>query len=103
MSTNPSDVMQDLLSPEGMNTSVREVLRALMAEFKGPSGLAREIYADFDACPKGHANRIRIEQSIMGLLGNYGEDVGDAMTDPEQLEAMAKQLLAGDGDGSVDA
>jgi hypothetical protein len=97
-----ADILQDLLSPEGMNTSVRELVRALMAEFKGPAGLAKEIKADFDACPNGHANRIRIEQSIMGLLGNYGEDVGDSLNDPEQLEAMAKQLLGG-GDGGVDA
>jgi hypothetical protein len=73
-----------------------------MAEWGGPAGLARDIRADFLACNEGHANRIRIEQAIMALLGNYGEDVGDSMTDPEQLEAMAKQLLKGGADG-VDA
>jgi hypothetical protein len=93
MKTEPPEILQDLISPDGMNTSVRELVRSLMAEFGGPAGLAKEIKADFDACNLGHANRIRIEQSVMGLLGNYGEDVGDAMSDPEQLEAMAKQLL----------
>lgn len=87
-------LLANLADATDSKISVGAVLRELFRVFKGPKGFAEEIKLDFDTCPIGHANRIRIESDIMRTLSNYDGEVDDLPDDAETLEAMVREQLS---------
>lgn len=86
-------VFAELADATESKISVGGVLREIFRQWKGVEGFVREMKLDFDTCPLGHANRIRLESDIMRSLGNYDGDVDDMPDDIETLQAIVQEQL----------
>lgn len=85
--TDLADVAESKIS---LGIALREIIRA----FGGLREFAENVKLDFDSCPPGHANRIRIESDIMRTLSNYDGVVDDLPDDAETLEALVREQLS---------
>lgn len=82
----------------GAQDDLIATFRSLLALFKGPAGLARQIRIDFDANEKGSANRIKLELAMLNIMGGLGDVSGEGAED-EYLDALEKSILSDDPNG----
>lgn len=86
------ETLREFSNPESFGLSIEEVLRAVMNEFGGPVGYARQLKADFNALAPGNPSRVRISTTILQCVQRYGGDeIADA-EDLESIEAHAKRI-----------
>lgn len=92
-SMSPEELLADLANPADRSTSVKQLAECLMVEFGGPPGLARKIFAAFEANTVGNSNQIKILQDNTKLLLGIDTDAANSDDDDlESLEATHKQL-----------
>lgn len=89
-----SQAIDDLTTATTMNIDSRRLLKAIMCEFDGEDGFAKELRQEYDAASSGSASRGRLLVDIMKLIHSIGPDDNDAEElSVEELTAMAKALL----------
>ena len=88
-----ADVLHDLVAEDDASISPRALLIALMAEFNGPAGVAKELKLDFDACKEGSTSRIRIGTDLVNAVMKFGDDDGAGEEDAKSVEAKLQELL----------
>ena len=80
----------DSISGKGM-------LAAIMVEWKGVAGLARELRSEYEQLPEGHPNKAKILMLIIQAelrFGGGGEDDGDDLDALEEAETDTIRELA---------
>jgi hypothetical protein len=89
-----ADALHDLVrEDEDSSISPRALLVALMAEWGGPAGVAKELRLDFEACEPGSTSRIRIGTDLVGAVMKFGDEDGEGEEDAESVEAKLKELI----------
>lgn len=81
------------LADVNSNFSLGNILSEISRQWSGPQGFAKELKRDFDTCPIGHANRIRMECDILRLLAGFKGELDDLPDDIETLEAVAREAM----------
>ncbi len=74
---------------DGAEGSINAFIDAMMHEFGGPLGLAKELHLEYETLPRGAAGRTRIIDGMLRLLERYGTS---AEGDPARLEALEEEL-----------
>ncbi len=92
--TDVADALHDLVSEDDASISPRALLIALMAEFRGPAGVAKELRLDYDACKVGSTSRIRIGTDLVSAVMKFGDDEGANEDDAESVRAKIEEILA---------
>jgi len=88
------DAMAVLGSADDASISLKEVMRAVMVEFGGPAGFARNLKLDYDNLQATVTTRVQIDRAILQALQKVDDsDPGDPGDDIEQLEATLKQAM----------
>jgi len=88
------ELLKALTNPDAANTSIHTFLSAILDKLGGVSRLAEMIADDLDALEPGHTGRISLEKTLIAAMAAHGQDLGEAEADPEQLKALALELLA---------
>lgn len=85
--------LEQIVKVADESISAKSMLSAIMAEWKGPAGLANELRLDYEALPPGHAGRVKLQTLIVQALLKFG-DTGDGDDeDPEVVEARLEEAL----------
>lgn len=92
--TDVAGALHDLVSEDDASISPRALLIALMVEWGGPVGVARELRLDFNECKVGSTSRIRIGTDLVNAVMKFGDEEGSDEEDAESVRAKLKELLA---------
>lgn len=77
---------------------MRALLESIFKEFKGPKGLAKRLFIEFEAANPGSSVRVKILDNIMRLLEKF-ESTGNAtmeQVDDALVDEIEQELLRGE-------
>lgn len=77
-------------SPNAMRLSFNETLRASVARFGGPAGVAEEYYATYQSATSGSPVRAGIINNLMKAIQEYGED--SDFQDETSIDSIEQEL-----------
>lgn len=89
-----SQAIDNLTTAQTMNIDSRRLLKAIMCEFGGEDGFAKELRQEYLLAQEGSAARGRLLVDIMKMIHSIGPDDQDAEElSVEELSAMAILLM----------
>lgn len=74
------------------STSAHSMLAALMVEWGGPAGLARELRQDYVTLAPGHPARVKLQTLIVQALLKFGDEGDGYDDDAEAVEARMMEI-----------
>lgn len=93
-----SIAVSDLTVAQTMSVDIRRLLKAILGEFGGEEGLAKELYQEYKHATPGTASRSRTLLDVMRLVHAVGPDEDHEEVDIETLTAVAALLMKGKPD-----
>lgn len=92
--------VSDLTVAQTTSVDIRRLLRAILFEFGGEEGLAKELHQEFAFLTPGAPARSRLLVDIMRLVNSVGPDEDHEEDDIESLTATLVDLMKGGSDES---
>lgn len=86
------EAFETFLQHADESTSAHAMLAALMVEWGGPAGLARELREDYVTLAPGHPARVKLQTLIVQALLKFGDEGDGDGDDPEAVEERMRDI-----------
>jgi hypothetical protein len=82
----------------GLGSSIQDFSDAVMEEFGGPLGLAKEVRLEYRAMDRGNPGKARILTLVLEIFKEFGATMGPEEYDLSALEAEEAALAGLEGE-----